>query len=215
MILLGVCIKLREKEVPVKNQKSLKTIHQLLTLPFFTAADAKKLGISSALLGYYVKTGQIQRLGRGIYQGTHYQGSPETFRWEDLIDAVHSVPGGVICLISALAIYEVTDEIPRQHWIAVPHSTSMNRGKSVRIIRLRNMNLGKTTVDLGGLQVSIFDCERTIIDAFRLLSHETAIKALKMALSSKCSVRLDLRKLQAYAKKLRFNISPYLIAVTT
>lgn len=198
----------------MKKPKALKAIHQLLTRPSFTAAEAKKLGVSSALLGYYIKTGQIQRLGRGIYRGADYKGSSEAFRWEDLIDAVHSVPGGVLCLISALAIYEITDEIPRQHWIAVPHSTSIARGNSVKIMRLRNIDLGKTTVDLGGIQVPIFDCERTIIDAFRLLSQETAIKALKMALSSS-SVRLDLRKLQAYAKKLRFNISPYLISATT
>lgn len=38
----------------------------------------------------------------------------------------------------------------------------------------------------------IFGRERTIIDSFRLLSQETAIKALKMALSSKSGVRLDL-----------------------
>lgn len=199
----------------MKKPKALQTIHQLLTRPSFTAAEAKKWGVSSALLGYYVKTGQIQRLGRGIYRGADYKGSPETFQWEDLIDAVHSVPGGVICLISALAIYEITDEIPRQHWIAVSHSTSIGRGNSVKIIRLRNMNLGKATADLGGVQVPIFDRERTIIDAFRLLSQETAIKALKMALSSKSGVRLDLRKLQAYAKKLRFNVSPYLISATT
>ena len=131
------------------------------------------------------------------------------------IDAVHSVSVGVICLISALAIYEITDEIPRQYWIAIPHKISIDRGNSVKIIRLRNMDLGKTIVDLGGVQVPIFDRERTIIDAFRLLSQETAIKALKMALSSKSGTRLDLRKLQAYAKNLRFNIFPYLISATT
>jgi predicted transcriptional regulator of viral defense system len=199
----------------MKKPKALETIHQLLTRPSFTAAEAKKLGVSSALLGYYVKTGQIQRLGRGIYQGIDYRSAPETFRWEDLIDAVNSVPGGVICLISALAIYEITEEIPRQHWIAVSHGTSIDRGPKVKIVRLRNKSLGKTTIDLGGVQVPIFDRERTIIDAFRLLSQETAIKALKMALSSKSGVRLDLRKLQTYAKKLRFNISPYLISATT
>jgi len=199
----------------MKKPIALKAIHQLLTRPSFTATEAKELGVSTAQLGYYVKTGQIRRLGRGIYQGINYRSSPENFKWEDLIDAVNSVPGGVICLISALAIYEITDEIPRQHWIAVSHSTSIDRGTSVKIVRLRNMNLGKTVVDLGGVQVPIFDRERTIIDSFRLLSRETAIKALKMALSSKTDTRLDLRKLQTYAKKLRFNISPYLISATT
>jgi predicted transcriptional regulator of viral defense system len=199
----------------IKEPKALKAIHQLLTRPSFTAAEAKELGVSAALLGYYVKVGRIRRLGRGIYQGMDYQSPPENFKWEDLIDAVHSVPGGVICLISALAIYEITEEIPRQHSIAVSHSTSIDRGNHIKIVRLRNMNLGKTTVSLGGVKVPIFDPERTIIDAFRLLSRETAIKALKMALSSKAETRLDLRKLQTYAKKLRFNISPYLISVTT
>lgn len=125
------------------------------------------------------------------------------------------MPGGVICLISALAIFEITDEIPRQHWIAVSHGTSIDRGPNVKIMRFRNMDLGKTKIDLAGIRVSIFDPERTIIDAFRLLSRETAIKALKMGLSDKGNSRLDLRKLQAYAKKLRFNIAPYLLTATT
>ncbi|MGL4348711.1 MAG: hypothetical protein ACRCSV_04570 [Chlamydiales bacterium] len=72
------------------------------------------------------------------------------------------------------------------------------------------MELGKTTIHLGGIQVPIFDRERTIIDAFRLLSRETAIKALKIALYSKGTNRIDLRKLQSYAKILRYNIDPYL-----
>ena len=85
----------------------------------------------------------------------------------------------------------------------------------MKIMRFRNMDLGKTMIDLSGINVSIFDRERTIIDAFRLLSRETAIKALKMALSAKGGSRLNLRKLQAYAKKLKFNIAPYLLTATT
>lgn len=199
----------------MKQPTTLSIIHQLLTHPSFTARDAKKLGISSALLGYYIRKGLIKRLGRGIYQGADYQYSPEIFRWEDLIESVNSVPGGVVCLISALAIHDITEEIPREHWIAVPHSTSIFRGAKVRIVRFRNMELGKTNVELGGIQIPIFDRERSIIDSFRLLSRETAIKALKMALSQKGAARLDLRKLQEYAKKLRFNIAPFLITATT
>ena len=183
--------------------------------PHSRRAEVKQFGVSAAHLGYYIKKGLIRRLGRGIYQSTDYEGPPENFRWEDLIEAVNSVPSGVICLISALAIYGLTEEIPREHWIAVPHTTSIYRGDKVRIVRFRNMELGKIEIDLGGIQIPIFDRERTIIDSFRLLSRETAIKALKMALSQKGRVRLDLKKLQLYAKKLRFNIAPYLITATT
>ncbi len=199
----------------MKKPTSLSIIRPLLAQPSFTVDEVKQFGVSAAHLGYYIKKGQIKRLGRGIYQSIDYQGSPENFRWEDLIEAVNSVPDGVICLLSALAIYDITEEIPREHWIAVPHATSICRGAKVRIVRFRNMKLGKIEVDLGGIQIPIFDRERTIIDSFRLLSRETAIKALKMALSQKGTVRLDLKKLQSYAKKLRFNITPYLITATT
>jgi predicted transcriptional regulator of viral defense system len=77
------------------------------------------------------------------------------------------------------------------------------------------MDLGKTEINLEGVKVPIFDRERTIIDAFRLLSYEVAIKALKAALSQTKKNRIDLVKLQAYAKQLRVNITPYLMSITT
>jgi hypothetical protein len=55
----------------------------------------------------------------------------------------------------------------------------------------------------------------TIIDAFRLLSRETAIKALRAAIAKGGKNRLDFVKLEAYAKELRFDITPYLLSVTT
>lgn len=77
------------------------------------------------------------------------------------------------------------------------------------------MDLGKTTINLGGIQVPIFDRECTIIDTFRLLSPETAIKALKIALAKRGSERIDIKKLQFYAKKLRYNIDLYLTTLLT
>lgn len=148
-----------------------------------------------------------------MYQGTEY--SPSSFQWIDLIEAVYGISGGVICLVSALAVYGLTDEIPRQHWIGVRHGTDSVGGPQFKIVRFRNLELGKTTIELDGVVVPIFDRERTLIDAFRLLSREVAIKALKMALTQPGDQRLDLIKLQAYAKKLRVNIDPYLITVTT
>ncbi len=44
---------------------------------------------------------------------------------------------------------------------------------------------------------------------------ETAIKALKAAVAKGGKNRIDFAKLEAYAKKLRFNIAPYLMSVTT
>lgn len=135
------------------------------------------------------------------------------FKWEDLVIVANSVPNGVVCFISALAIYEFTDEVPRRHWIAVPNSTTTPKGPLIRAIRMRDTTTGKTTLKLGREKITIFSRERTIVDAFRYLSIEVAIKALKIAVASRH--RLDLVLLQKYAKRLRVPIAPYLLTVTT
>lgn len=172
------------------------------------------LGVSSAVVAHYVKVGKIKRIRRRVYQATNYQNS-EAFRWADLIEAVQSIHGGVVCLISALAVYDLTEEIPRQHWIGIRHETSARSKRLIKIVRFRDLDLGKIEIKLEGTFISIFDKERTLVDAFRLLSRETAIKALKMALAQGGKNRVDLRKLEAYATRLHIDISPYLMSIMT
>ena len=172
------------------------------------------MGVSSAVLNHYVKAGKLKRIRRGIYQNADYE-NPDSFHWRDLVQAVYSIPGGIVCLISALAVHNLTEEIPRQHWIAIRHGTSAKSNRQIKIVRFRNLALGKTEIELEGVSIPIFDRERTIVDAFRLLSREIAIKALKAAITKSGKNRLDLVKLEAYAKKLRFDITPYLLSVTT
>lgn len=197
----------------MRPSHALKALELLLKKPYFTAKEAEKAGIGTSLLHHYVKTGHLKRIRRGLYQSSSYQ-NPSAFRWGDLIEAVHAVKGGVVCLISALAIYDLSEEIPRQHWIAVSHHTSIKAPSSIKVVRFRNTHLGRTEIKLEGMTIPIFDRERTLIDAFRLLSRETAIKALKSALSQKGRNRIDLIKLQKYAKQLRFDIVPYLMSLS-
>lgn len=198
----------------MRHKTHLFTLDPLLKKPSFTSKEARALGISSSSLAHYVRTGQLKRIGRGLYQGIEYKGSSHT-RWGDLAEAVHSIPSGVACLISALVIYDLTEELPRQHWIAIRHGTTAKNTRQIKIVRFRNLELGKTEVEIEGISIPIFDKERTIVDAFRLLSRETAIKALKAAVAKRGKNRLDLAKLEVYAKKLRFDITPYLLSVTT
>jgi predicted transcriptional regulator of viral defense system len=170
--------------------------------------------VEASVLSYYAKTGELKRIRHGVYQAANYQ-NPEAFRWIDLIEAVRSINNGVVCLISALAVYELTEEIPRQHWIGIRHGTSARSNRQIKIIRFRDLDLGKTEIELEGTHIPIFDRERTIIDAFRLLSRETAIKALKSALAQRGKNRINLIKLETYAKKLQIDIEPYLLSITT
>lgn len=193
----------------------LTLLTPLLKKRSFTSKEARALGVTSSVLSHYVKTGKLKRIGRGLYQGADYDNPPPT-RWDDLAEAIHSIPGeGVACLVSALAIYDLTEELPRQHWIGIRHGTTARNTRQIKSVRFRNLNLGKTEIEIEGVFIPIFDRERTIVDAFRLLSRETAIKALKAAVAKGGKNRLNFVKLESYAKKLRFDITPYLLSVTT
>lgn len=156
----------------------------------------------------------IERVDRGVYRGPNQELDVD-FRYEGLVLVSKSIPDGIICLVSALTLYELTDEIPRAHWIAVSHSSRAPRRSGARIVRMKNMDLGKTEFTLGSEKVQIFDVERTILDSFRYLGVEIGVKALKAALARKGKDKLDLKRLQKYAKELRVKIAPYIMAVTT
>lgn len=129
--------------------------------------------------------------------------------WEELAVAARGVANGVICLISALNYYGLTDEKMREHWIAVPHANPRAHFPMTRIVRMRNMTIGMQYKRIGGIEVKIFDPERSIIDAFRLLDIETAVKALKLYLQGKCG-KPNIGRLNTYSKELRGGIQRYL-----
>lgn len=188
--------------------------NQLFKKPLIRSADARAAGIHPAMLSYYEKQGLLERISRGLYRNKK-MAFDVAFEWEELVNTVLSIPHGVITGISALALYELTEEIPRQYWIAVPNDTSAGKRPNLKIVRMRNHDLGITTMKIGDAEVPIYDLERTLVDAFRLLSVEAAIKALKLAFKSGRKQKPDLKKIAAYAKELRVKIDPYLLMVTT
>src|SRR5690606_30309684 len=105
-------------------------------------------------------------------------------RWFELATTAKRV-NGVICLLSALIYYELSDDFMDEYWIAIAHEHSKIDIPDARIIRMRNFNLGIEEIEMSGLIVKIFDRERTIVDAFRLLDIETAMRALKVYMSGK------------------------------
>jgi len=197
------------------KKSALEKIKPLLKEPAFTSEEARKMGLCTQNLLYYVKSGVLERLDRGVYRSVH---APEVsdFRWEDLATAAKRTKGGVICLTSALVLYELTEEIPRQHWIAVRNTTRSRARGMIRIMRFRNMDLGRTEIKLGNVTLPIFDRERTIVDAFRHLSVEVAVKALRKGLALRGKNKVDIKKINEYAQVLSARkIYPFITALTT
>ena len=104
----------------------------------------------------------------------------------DLAEAHLRSPLATICLTSALSRHGLVDEIPARHDLAVP------RGSHLPALRARvawhkydpsTFDIGRQTETLGrGLEIGIYDAERSIVDAFnpRLgLPRDRAIEALR------------------------------------
>jgi predicted transcriptional regulator of viral defense system len=179
----------------------------------FSSVEGREAGIPPRMLAYFCEKGQIAKVCRGMYKIKNLDfGS--AFEWEDLAIITLSIPNGVICLVSALCYYGLTDEIMREFWIAVPHATSSPSRKNARTIRMRNISFGQTTVKIGSQKIKIFDRERTVVDAFRYLDKETALKALQAYLKASQERKPDIDKLLRYAKKLRVDLTPYISAFT-
>lgn len=189
-------------------------IQIFIETPVFTAGEARAAGIPSRMLAHFCKKGAIERVTRGVYKGSQAKIEVD-FQWEDLALMAMGIPNGVICLISALCYYGLTDQIMRQFWIAIPHASKSPQRLKTRIIRMRNIELGQTEIQLGTTRLKIFDKERTVVDSFRYLSKEIAIKALQAYLRQTGSSKPDLNKLLKYAKTLRVNIHPFIMALTT
>lgn len=196
------------------SSKYDKIVQVFAETPVFTAAEARAAGIPSRMLSHFCKKGVIERVSRGVYRGTRSNAEIE-FEWEDLALTAMSIPNGIICLTSALCYYGLTDQIMREFWIAIPHASKSPQRPKTRIIRMRNIELGQTEIQMGVSRLKIFDKERTVIDAFRYLSQEVAIKALQAYLRQRGSDKPNLDKLMKYAKSLRVDIHPFIIALTT
>lgn len=87
----------------------------------FTARGAVAEGVSRSALHRLKNRDVIVELARGVYRKVD---APETAHEALLAVSVH-VPRAVVCGISALALHELTDEVPFATQFAVPRSRNL------------------------------------------------------------------------------------------
>ncbi len=84
-----------------------------------------KAGFSKSLLKAGLTNKCIKRIDRGLYCLSEGM----SFSNPDLVTISIKIPKGVVCLLSALAWHEVTNEIPKYVDVAIPRGTYENRIK--------------------------------------------------------------------------------------
>ena len=178
-------------------------------------AEALRSGIHPRTLYAMRDSGLLERVSRGVYRlaGSPPLGNP------DLVTVATRIPGGVICLISALSFHELTSQIPHEVHVALPSGAEEPRLEHppIRTYRFTGESFteGIQTHDVDGVGVRIYTPEKTIADCFRFRNRiglDTAIEALR-SYRERGSLRVD--ELMRYASICRVKtvIQPYLEAI--
>ena len=123
------------------------------------AGQARARGVHPRTLSQMVDGGQLIRISRGLYQ------LPEATEGDpDLTVVALKVPTGVVCLISALAIHELTTQIPHAVDVALPHGTTPPKLAHPPVHYYRfgeaSMAAGVEDRDVGGTMIRVFDAAK-------------------------------------------------------
>lgn len=165
---------------------------------FITLSEGKKIGISPMTLSRLTAREELFRIQHGVYT--------DDMAWltdplKKYTVACALYPAAVICGVSSLTYYDLTDEEECQVWISLPASKTIHNPR-YRIIRPSGIayTLGIQKHFFGKREVRIYDLEKTIVDAFKYHTEEVALKALKGYLKRKDK---NIRKLSDYAGRLK------------
>jgi predicted transcriptional regulator of viral defense system len=151
----------------------------LRTQPF-TASDAKSKGISRYQIERMLADGTLERLGRGVFRAS--SGDITEDEWFRVATLWVGEPSA-ICLLSALSYYNLTDEIPKQTWIMVPHS-KLSRHQNLYLVRIRSPRWDVGIDKHQGYWIT--SIPRTIADAFahpQIIGSQVAIDSLRRAIN--------------------------------
>ena len=179
-------------------------------------SEFKAAGITAATISRMVEDGTVIRLARGLYQ---LPDAPLDAN-HSLAEAAKRVPKGVVCLVSALAFHELTDQLPRAVWMAIGTKDWAPKGGSppIHIVRFTDALLTDDviTVRIEGVPVKIFGVAKTIADCFRhrrTVGQSVALEGLQEALRQRKATPAEIAR-HAERGGIATVMRPYLEALT-
>lgn len=168
---------------------------------YITANQAKAVNRTT----YYkvlelVRNGNLVRIRPGVYL------LPDEMA-KTMIDVKKVIPGGVLCMYSAWAYYELTTQIPTEYYVAIA------RNKKVRLPEYPPVTIyrwdevayktGITQANIEGIDVPVYDIEKSVCDAIKhrnKIGIDVSSEILRNYLNRKTR---DIDKLMKYAKIMR------------
>lgn len=148
------------------------------------ASDLQAIDAPRVVLTRLTAAGRLVRVGRGLYQLPDAQAS----ELESLVTIATKVPQAVFCLLTALQFHDLTTQLPRQVWIAMPrgsHAPRLNY-PPVKMVQFTGeaYAAGVEEVERDGVKLRVYGVAKTVADCFKhrnKIGLDVALDALKDA----------------------------------
>lgn len=180
-----------------------------------STGEIEALGVSREYLSKLVARGRLARASRGLYSLP----DADITTGHTMALVGKNVPGGVICLMSALRLHGVTTQSPPDIWIAMPSESRVPQlaGIATRTVRLSGpfFDAGIETREIEGVPVRVYSLAKTVADCFKFrgkIGLDIALEALRESLRSR---QVSVDDIWSYAKVNRVAnvMRPYLEAI--
>lgn len=179
---------------------------------FISIRELKEEGYSYYDINKLKDAGKLAKVNRKYYENLDFNGEPNGFY---AVSAASEK--GVVCLLSAAAHYNLTEERPSAVDVALPRGTRIPAQPNWPLIEFylfskERHETGIRIVNEDGNVYRIYDMEKTVCDIFfyrNKIGFESAIKVLKNYMRRRDR---NINHLMKYAEKLRVKntMRPYL-----
>lgn len=179
------------------------------------ASDLNAINAPRVVLTRLTAAGQLERVGHGLYRLPKEAGS----ELESLAAVAIKAPHAVFCLLTALQIHELTTQLPRQVWIAMPRGSHVPRMAypPLKMVQMAGdaYAAGIEEHQRDGVALRVYGAAKTVVDCFKhrnKIGIDVAIEALKDARAKRRASADDIWR---YAKVCRVAnvMRPYLEAI--
>lgn len=183
---------------------------------FFRPGQLEEAGLTRDQLRTLLRRGEIIRISRGLYR---FADAEPTENYS-LAMACSRVPNSIVCLLSALRVYEIGTQAPSAVWLAIPHKARKPRVEEIKIRLVRfsgaAWTFGVKDTNFEGVSARITSPARTVADCFRferLIGPEVAMEALQDALRQRKVTIAELTRVEEMlpSRRLRAMLDARLI----
>ena len=200
----------------MKQSKAEQTLRLVQKAGIIRSRELEAHGIAREHLRRLYRRGLLTRIGRGLYSGPRGRFTEH----RTLAEACKRVPHGIVCLLSALRLHELTTQTPHEVWLAIGQKARSPKQSalSLRIVRFSGKALtsGIEERRIEGVTVKVYSPAKTVADCFKhrnKIGLDVALEALRDCWRQRRATMDDLWRYGAICR-VKNVMRPYLESLT-